>query len=267
MIKAVIFDLGGTLVEYAGEFDAWPELEEPGLNAAFSVLASSGVTLPDVERFRAVAFELLPSRWRQATAGKKNLTVACLLAEILEKLGLEQPAAQSLDEAATHYERAVCAGAVAIPHGRETVAQLSAAGYQLGLISNTMFSSRAHMLDLDRFGLSAYFGSYLFSADANKWKPNRAPFDQVMAELDVNPEAAVFVGDDPGADVIGARRAGMHVIHFKSSDRFPSPGEDVTPDATIDDLRLLTPVLHSLNGRLPDRQVTETQDDWSASGY
>jgi len=254
MIKAVIFDLGGTLVEYAGEFDTWPELEEPGLNAAFSVLGGGGLTLPEVERFRSVAFELLPERWRQATAGIQNLTVAGLLADILEKLGLEPPAVSLLDEAATRYELAVCAGAVAIPHGRETVTQLSAAGYKLGLISNTMFSGRAHMADLDRFGLTAYFESFLFSADANKWKPNRAPFDQAMAELSVTPETAIFVGDDPGADVIGARRAGMHVVHFESSDRFPSPSEAARPDATIDDLRQLTPVLHSLNGRFPDRR-------------
>ena len=252
MIRAVIFDLGGTLIEYAGEFDTWPALEEPGLNAAFSVLGSGGLALPDIEQFRTVAFELLPDGWRQATAGEKNLTVAGFLTEILDTLGLESPTGPLLDEAATCYEQAICAGAVAIPHGRETVAQLSAIGYKLGLISNTMFSGRAHMSDLDRFGLTSYFESFLFSADVNKWKPNRAPFDQVVVELGVTPETAVFVGDDPGADVIGARRAGLRVVHFESSKRFPSPAEAARPDATIDDLRQLTPVLLSLNGRLPD---------------
>lgn len=256
MIRAVIFDLGGTLIEYAGDFDTWPELEEPGLNAAFSVLASGGLTLPDVERFRSVAFELLPDRWRQATAGKQNLTVAGLLVEILDKLGLEPPTDPLLNEAATRYESAICAGAMAIPYGLETVAQLSAAGYKLGLISNTMFSGQAHISDLERFGLTAHFESLLFSADVNKWKPNRAPFDQVMTELGVTPETAVFVGDDPGADVIGARRAGMHVVHFESSARFPRPSEQSRPDATIDDLRQLAPLLHSLNSRLPDRPNT-----------
>ena len=252
MIRAVIFDLGGTLIEYAGEFDAWPELEEPGLNAAFTVLDDSGLTLPNAENFCSVAFELLPGRWRQATEGEQNLTVAGFLAEILEKLELEQPVAPVLAEAATQYERAVCAGAVAIPHGRETVAQLRAAGYKLGLISNTMFSGRAHMTDLERFGLAGYFESFLFSADVNKWKPDRAPFDQVMAELNVTPESSVFVGDDPGADIIGARRAGMHVVHFESSNRFPGSSKATRPDATINDLRQLTSLLHSLDGSRPN---------------
>ncbi len=90
----------------------------------------------------------------------------------------------------------------------------------------------------------------LFSADANKWKPNRAPFNHIMSELRAAPETTVFIGDDPGADVIGARRAGMHVIHFQSSDRFPSPGNEL-PDATIDDLRQLHAVLGYMNGARP----------------
>ncbi len=246
MIKAIIFDLGGTLIEYAGEFATWPELEEPGLKAAYSVLHENGSKLTGVARFRTVAFKILPERWRQATAGTKNLTVAGLLADILDNLGLEPPADSILATAADHYERAVCAGAVAIPHGQETLAQLSAAGYHLGLISNTMFSGQVHVADLERFELTQYFKSMLFSADVNKWKPKRAPFHHVMSELGVTPEVTVFVGDDPNADVVGARRAGMHVIHFESSDRFPA-AKGVTPDATIDDLRQIASVVQYMN--------------------
>jgi putative hydrolase of the HAD superfamily len=246
MIKAIIFDLGGTLIEYAGEYDTWPQLEEPGLNAAYSVLSENGSKLSGVTRFRKVAFKILPERWRQATTGIRNLTVAGLLTDILDNLGLEPPTDSILAKAAAHYERAVCAGAVAIPHGQETLAQLSAAGYRLGLISNTMFSGEAHRADLERFDLKKSFKSMLFSADVNKWKPNRAPFHHVMSELGVAPEATVFVGDDPNADVVGARRAGVHVVHFESSDRFPTP-QGVTPDATIDDLRQIASVVQYMN--------------------
>jgi putative hydrolase of the HAD superfamily len=248
MIRAIIFDLGGTLIEYAGEFDTWPELEEPGLNAAYSVLRENGSKLTGAARFRTAAFKILPERWRQATAGTQNLTVAGLLTDVLDKLGLETPSNSILATAADRYERAVCAGAVAIPHGRETLDQLSAAGYRIGLISNTMFSGKAHMADLERFDLTGYFKSMLFSADTDKWKPNRAPFHHVMSELGVTPETAVFVGDDPNADVVGARRAGLHVVHFESSDRFPAP-EGVAPDATIDDLRQVASVVEYMNNR------------------
>lgn len=250
MIRAVIFDLGGTLIEYAGEFRTWPELEEPGLNAAYAILDEHGQKLPKIEDFRTKAYEILPGRWREATDGKKNLTVADLILDTLNQLSIQSPPGQILDAAAAHYERAVCDGAVAVPHGRKTLAELSANGYALGLISNTMFSGGAHLQDLERFRLHNYFDSLLFSADVNKWKPNRAPFHHVMSALRSTPESTVFVGDDPGADVVGARRAGMHVVHFKSSDRFPASSGD-SPDAVIDDLRQLTSVVRYMNGAIP----------------
>jgi putative hydrolase of the HAD superfamily len=250
MIKTVIFDLGGTLIEYAGAHDTWPQLEEPGLNAAYAILAEAGLKLPRLLKFQAAAYETLPGRWTAATAGKQNLTTAGFLAQVLDSLQVQQPTKLIMDETVNSYETAVCSGATMIPHAQTVVKQLSEDGYRLGLISNTMYSGQAHLADMERFGLDGYFESLVFSADTNKWKPNRAPFNPVMSELRAAPESTVFIGDDPGADIIGARRAGMHVIHFKSSDRFPAPGADL-PDATIDDLRQLQSVLRYMNGARP----------------
>ena len=41
-IRAVIFDLGGTLIEYAGSYLHWPELETPGFMAAYEHLNGQG---------------------------------------------------------------------------------------------------------------------------------------------------------------------------------------------------------------------------------
>jgi putative hydrolase of the HAD superfamily len=249
MIKTVIFDLGGTLIEYAGPYATWPQLEEPGLNAAHAVFTEAGLKLPRPDRFRSVAYEILPRRWALATAGRKNLTTTTLLSEILAALKIQEPDRQTMELAVSLYETAVCAGATVMPHARVVVEKLRDEGYRLGLISNTMYSGRSHRADLERFDLISYFESLLFSADVNKWKPNRAAFTHVMSELRAAPETTVFIGDDPGADVVGARRAGMHVIHFQSSDRFPAGSE--LPDATIDDLRHLHSVLRYMNGSRP----------------
>ncbi len=85
-IIAIVFDLGGTLIEYAGEHDSWPDLEAPGLLAAHIYLTDQGLRLPGIEQFTLVGYDLIPRRWRLATAGEKNLTVPSLLAEMLENL-------------------------------------------------------------------------------------------------------------------------------------------------------------------------------------
>jgi putative hydrolase of the HAD superfamily len=247
MIRTVIFDLGGTLIEYASEHDTWPELEEPGLNAAYTVLSESGIEMPDRQKFRSAGYGILPDRWNEATGSERNLTTADFLIEILKALDIDQPGAQTLASAVDSYEAAVCAGATMVPHAFEVVQQLSKAGYRLGLISNTMYQGKSHLADLERFGLYGFFESYMFSADVNKWKPNRAAFTHVMAALRAAPETTVFIGDDPNADVTGAKRAGIRAVHFHSSDRFAAPTLDL-PDATIDDLRQLQSVLLHING-------------------
>jgi putative hydrolase of the HAD superfamily len=246
MIEAIIFDLGGTLIEYSGGYTSWPDLETPGFAAAHRFLCDRGVEMPELDRFRLVGFDLLPGRWREATSGHRNLTLEDLMAEVLLNLKVPLPAAELIDGAAIAYEDAVRAEARPIPHGREVVATLKADGYRLGLISNTMFGSRAHINDLERFGLAGFFDTMLFSADHNKWKPRPDPFLHVMAELNVTPSEAVFVGDDPASDVVGGQRVGMKTIYFPSSQRFPSP-DGVVSDGRINDLLELPLVLAAFN--------------------
>jgi HAD superfamily hydrolase (TIGR01549 family) len=244
--KAVVFDLGGTLIEYAGKFDSWPDLEAPGLRAAHAYLRQEGVQLPLVTQFEAAGFELLPGRWEQAKAGIKNLTVPILLVAILDQFEGDLPDFSLLNAAARQYEEAICTGAEPVPYSQELLAQLKASGYRLGLISNTMFSGQAHIKDLRKFGMLSYFDAMLFSADTKKWKPSPAPFLQVASDLKARIDSTLFVGDDPGADVAGAKGAGMDVVHFASSDRFP-PLDGVVPDATIYELVELPTVLETLN--------------------
>ena len=243
-IEAVIFDLGGTLIEYAGPFAAWPELETPGFMAAYNHLKQAGSAMPKFLQFREVGFEMLPVRWGMASAGERNLRLVDLLAEVLAACGVNEIPAERLTAAAKQYQSAVTEQAVVLPNAAETLAQLKRAGYKIGLVSNTMFSGAAHREDLDRFGLTGYFDTMLFSADANKWKPTADPFLQVLSELRAAPEASVYIGDAPDSDVVGSQRAGMRAIHIVSSQRAHQLN-GIRPDAQIHDLAELPPLLAS----------------------
>lgn len=243
---AIVFDLGGTLIEYAGEYDTWPALEAPGLTAAHSYLRKEGLPILGVETFSRAGYTLLPERWRQATSGTRNLTVEDFLTEILATFSIKSPTRSVIEKAARLYESAICSAATPIPHSQEILAQLKANGYKLGLISNTMFSGEAHMADLAKFGMANFFDARLFSADANAWKPNLAPFQLILSELKVNPEKTVFIGDDPAADIGGGLQAGMYVVRFESSDRFPSV-DGLIPNATIHSLPELVQLLQRLD--------------------
>lgn len=247
MIKVVIFDLGGTLIEYAGPYGSWPALETPGFQAAYDALNQNGRLLPPFADFREAGFRRLPALWGAATRREQNFRVVDLLTAVWQDVGTAAVTAAELSAAAASYGRAIQAQAWLIDQAVETVQQVRAAGYRVGLVSNTMFPGSLHRADLERFGLLPYFEALLFSADINKWKPNAEPFLHVLDELQAGPDTAVYVGDDPASDVVGGQAAGLRTVYFKSNDRFhPLPG--VQPHAEISHLAELLPLLRRWNG-------------------
>ena len=103
-IKAVVFDLGGTLIEYTGDYSSWPELETPGMLAAYAYLDRQRVSLPGTESFIRAGQAILPGRWLMATAGERNLTLPSFLEEMLATLKVEAPDAGLIEVAADRYE-------------------------------------------------------------------------------------------------------------------------------------------------------------------
>ena len=105
-------------------------------------------------------------------------------------------------------------------------------GLKLGLLSNT---SR----DLDAF--VAHHGievdAILTSRVHGKSKPHDTIFRAMLERLDVDPAAAVMVGDSPEDDVAGARAVGMRAWLVDRDGRFPDHQDRLT------DLRALPAAL------------------------
>ena len=245
-ISAVVFDLGGTLIEYAGPYKVWPELETPGLEAAYRFLEGKHVSLPPFSDFRDTAFAHLPGRWQAATEGKRNLRLVDFLSELLHECGVSGVPEEWIAETAQLYQETICSHAEMIEGAREVLIDLKEQGYKIALLSNTMFDGSIHLADLQRFNLDPYFDAMLFSADLDMWKPNAAPYLYLLEKLGAAPQNAVFIGDSPVHDVVGGRNAGMHTIYFRSSDRFAEP-DGVQPDTTIHCLDELPRVLSAWN--------------------
>ncbi|MCC6604828.1 MAG: HAD family hydrolase [Anaerolineae bacterium] len=243
-VETVVFDLGGTLIEYAGTYATWPELETPGFLAAYGVLGQNGRSLPPFEQFCQAGFNHLPRMWRAATRREANLQVHGLLAAAWAELGINHFSDDDLLAAALAYGEAIQQQAFVIEGAVAAVTAVKAAGYKVGLVSNTMFPGTMHQADMARFGLLDHFDATVFSADVNKWKPNADPFLHVLEELGVGAETAVYVGDDPASDMVGGRAAGMRTIYFPSSPRFHLP-DGLQPDGQISSLAELLPLLAS----------------------
>lgn len=90
-------------------------------------------------------------------------------------------------------------------------------------------------------GLEPYFPVVVVSGEAGVGKPDPAIFAQTLAALEVAPEDAVMVGDNPARDILGANRAGVRAVWIRREGQPLTHG--ARPDATITTLDNLAALL------------------------
>jgi len=93
--------------------------------------------------------------------------------------------------------------------------------------------------------LEPLFDAVVFSDQLGRsqWKPHPAPFETVLRQLGVAARHAIYVGDNPAKDFIGARRAGLYSVRLRYPDGVYSAMEpkssEFAPDDHLGDLREL----------------------------
>lgn len=113
---------------------------------------------------------------------------------------------------------------------RPTLERL-AGSYRLFAISNGN-------ADLGRIGLGPLFEHALSAREAGTMKPDPRIFHRLLEHAGLSPHEAVHVGDDPEADVEGARGAGVLPVWFNPAGaRWPRPSPP--PELTVTALREL----------------------------
>ncbi len=83
--------------------------------------------------------------------------------------------------------------------------------YLLGLITD----GREGQTKLDRLDLDSYFDATLVTPTIDSSKHDPGVFERIFTELDIRPEQAVYVGDDPRVDFRVANELGMGTIRLR----------------------------------------------------
>jgi putative hydrolase of the HAD superfamily len=117
-----------------------------------------------------------------------------------------------------------------------------AVDYRLGVVTNGPCDLQCAKLDASE--LRGYFGAVLISRQVGILKPDPGIFGLALDQLGTRPQDAVFVGDTPKTDIVGAHSAGMKAI-WLNRDNVPQP-EAIVPDRTIHSLTELERALASL---------------------
>ncbi len=218
---AVIFDLNGTLAE---DFDRFG----PGQDYAMTYRQLGGSALAPQPLTKLVD-SLMTRILRRYEDGPPDPFPS--LAEFLAQL-VEVPAAEAerIDALVAEHERGT------IPQARVDLIETLGRNHRLGLISDLWASSDCYRRYLDQLGLSAMFGSMVFSCEHDAVKPGPRLFRTALSELGVAPERAVFVGDHESRDILGAAACGMSTVWIDAEGCGPTVA---SPDRVVISLEAL----------------------------
>lgn len=121
-----------------------------------------------------------------------------------------------------------------------TLAQLKTK-YQLGLVTN------AHRLyaeaEIKMLGLDPWWDVVIMSSDHGISKPAPELFHLALEKLQISPAEAIYVGDSLEHDVVGARNAGLKVVHIRREYLVSHPSQPL-PDWSIESLEELLSIVN-----------------------
>lgn len=219
MIRAIIFDLDNTLVDFMA-------MKEAAVEAAVMAMIDAGLTIP------------------KDTAKKK-------IYMIYDQEGIEDQ--KVFDKFLTKefgaidyrihaagiigYRRAREAALVLYPHIQLTLMELVKRGLKLAVVSDA--PRLQAWLRLCQLNLHHVFDVVITFDDTEKRKPDPEPFRKALQMLDIKPEQAIMVGDWAERDIIGAKLLGMKTVFARYGDRFDTKnaGADFEANDAIDILQ------------------------------
>lgn len=217
MLRAVLFDWGDTLMR----FDWSEERVADGIRAG---LEAVGGEVDDVERLAALFVERVLGHLDSGVP--EELEYPGLVRELLGQAGVsldEETLERYVEAEHAAWESAAVVGSAT----HALLDSLRARGLKLGLVSNAFDSRRLLDQDLERMGLAERLDSVVFSSEVGVRKPHPEIFRRCLAELEVEPERALFVGDRLYEDVRGASELGMRTVQavWFRADEHPRGGE------------------------------------------
>lgn len=246
MIKAAIFDLGDTILNY-GRVDTRMVFED-GAKASFELLRRyNGGKSPCPYIWywfsHSVSIRL---HYAISNVTLKEFDCPRILRRKAWRLGVTLGEKQLMRLTGKWYDPLL--KTTVIEHDiRETMLRLkNELGLKLGIISNTFIPGQILEEHLDMFNLTELFDARIYSCDTICRKPDVRIYEKAVKALDVKGYECVMVGDRLKEDVMGPAQIGIQgIIKLGDTNRHKKYPDDVLRIRNISEL---PDVIRELNG-------------------
>jgi putative hydrolase of the HAD superfamily len=200
MIKAVIFDLDNTLVDFM-------YMKRQAITAAIDSMIDAGLNLAPEE-----AQAKIDAIYKEKGIEFQNVFDQ-LLYDVFQKVDYK-----ILSAGVIAYRRAREAALVPYPHVSMTLIGLIKRGIKLAVVSDA--PGREAWLRLCYLNFHHLFDCVVTFDDTRQHKPSPAPFLRALELLRVRPDETLMVGDWPERDMVGAGQLGIATAFARYGDTF-----------------------------------------------
>jgi HAD superfamily hydrolase (TIGR02253 family) len=200
MIKAVVFDLDNTLVDFM-------KMKSLSIDAAVTAMIDAGLNYSvdeikaEIEKIyheHGIEFQHVFDELLLRYSGKIDYRV--------------------LSAGIVAYRRAREAALVPYPHVHITLIKLIKMGIKLGIVSDA--PAKEAWLRLSQLNLQHLFDHIITFDDTGERKPSPVPFNKILELLKVAPHESIMVGDWADRDMIGGKKVGMKTAFARYGDNF-----------------------------------------------
>ncbi|MFA5108292.1 MAG: HAD-IA family hydrolase [Candidatus Micrarchaeia archaeon] len=215
MVKAIIFDLDNTLVNF------W-EFKQESADEAARAMVGAGLEMNE-KRVRDLIFKIYETH---------GIEYQLTFSELLKPFKFEKPKFERIRNAAiTAYLRKK--SQMLRPYeGVEQMLCGLGGEYRLAVLTDAA-KEQAHQR-LEFVNLQKYFEAIGTFHDTNIYKPGVEPFLFISKKLSLEPSDCLMVGDNPSRDIKGAKSAGMKTC-------FAKYGHNYGNDGTVADFEIEKP--------------------------
>jgi len=223
MIKAVLFDLDQTLIDFL-------KMKKTSLKEAIDGMIDAGLDIDPEDAFKKI--------WKlfDRYGIENNQIFQKFLEETIGEVDF-----RILAHGINAYRRVRHGFLSSYPGAKKTLLRLKQMGLKLAIVSDA--PKLKCWLRLTSIKLDDFFDIVVSYDDTGEFKPSKRPFEKALKELNIKPEECLMVGDNPDRDVKGASELGIKTCLARYGQIIES---DIKPDFTIYSIMELVDIIENV---------------------
>lgn len=226
MIKAIIFDLDNTLVDFM-------LLKRAAVDAAVNAMIDAGLKLTSDE-IRNMINNIYDS---------EGIEYQQVFDKLL-KNALGKVDYKVMSAGIVAYRKAREAALKPYPGVLPTLIELVKMGLKLAVVSDA--PSKEAWLRLSYINFHHFFDVVITYDETRERKPSPVPFNLALQELGLKADECLMIGDWAERDMVGAKSVGMKTVFARYGDTFNTVNPD--SDYDINSITELTDIVKKENG-------------------